>query len=46
MKKLNVAVVGVGNIGKKHAKIYDEFEETHLKAVCDIDKNKADSVAE
>ena len=46
MKKLNVAVVGVGNIGKKHARIYDEFEETHLKAVCDIDKMKADSVAD
>ena len=30
MKKLNVAVVGVGNIGKKHAKIYDEFNEVKV----------------
>ncbi|WAH39930.1 Gfo/Idh/MocA family oxidoreductase [Alicyclobacillus fastidiosus] len=43
---LNVGVVGVGNIGSIHAKVYDEHPGTRLVAVCDIDRAKADLAAE
>ncbi|MFA5029970.1 MAG: Gfo/Idh/MocA family oxidoreductase [Patescibacteria group bacterium] len=37
-KKVNVAVIGVGNMGKHHARNYFELPEANLVAVCDIDK--------
>ena len=43
---LNVAVVGVGNIGSRHAQIYADNPKTELVAVCDIDREKADRKAE
>ena len=43
---LNVAVVGLGGIGNKHASIYTEHEACKLVAVCDIIKEKADKAAE
>ncbi len=43
---LNVAVVGLGGIGNRHATIYNEHEECNLVAVCDIIKEKADKAAE
>jgi UDP-N-acetylglucosamine 3-dehydrogenase len=45
MKKLGVAVVGTGFWGKNHARVYRELQETDLIAVCDIDAEKARSVA-
>jgi predicted dehydrogenase len=42
---LKVAVVGVGNIGNIHAKIYKDNPKTELVAVCDIIKEKADKAA-
>ena len=45
MKKLGVAVVGTGFWGKNHARVYKELQETELLAVCDIDPEKARSVA-
>lgn len=43
---LRVAVVGVGNIGNIHAKVYHEHPDAELVAVCDIVKEKADAAAE
>lgn len=43
---LNMAVVGVGNIGSRHAQIYADNPKTELVAICDIDREKADRKAE
>jgi predicted dehydrogenase len=43
---LKVGVVGVGNIGSIHARVYKERPDAELVAVCDINKEKADQVAE
>ncbi|MDI6690597.1 MAG: Gfo/Idh/MocA family oxidoreductase [Candidatus Bathyarchaeota archaeon] len=45
MKKLGVAVIGTGFWGRNHARIYKELKETELLAVCDIDAEKAKTVA-
>lgn len=45
MKKLGVAVIGTGFWGKNHARVYRELEETELVAICDIDPDRAKSVA-
>lgn len=34
-KKVNVAVIGTGHIGKHHARNYSELRQAHLAAVCD-----------
>jgi predicted dehydrogenase len=43
---LNVAVVGLGNIGNTHARIYQQHPNCNLVAVCDIIKERADKAAE
>jgi len=45
MKKLGVAVIGAGFWGKNHARVFTELEETELLAVCDIDAERAKTVA-
>jgi UDP-N-acetylglucosamine 3-dehydrogenase len=45
MKKLGVGVIGTGFWGKNHARVYRELPETDLLAVCDIDAERARSVA-
>lgn len=42
---LNVAVVGVGNIGNIHAGVYMKLPQVKIVAVCDIIKEKADAAA-
>jgi UDP-N-acetylglucosamine 3-dehydrogenase len=42
---LNIAVIGVGNMGKNHARIYFEHPDINLVAVCDIKKDRADDYA-
>ena len=44
MKKLNIAVVGVGHIGSQHAKHASHLGT--LVAVCDIKQDRAKSIAE
>ena len=39
-KKLRAAVVGVGHLGKEHARIYDSLGDIDLVAIVDIDKKK------
>ncbi len=42
---LNIAVIGVGNMGKNHARIYFEHPDVKLVAVCDINKERCDEFA-
>ncbi|MBN2048083.1 MAG: Gfo/Idh/MocA family oxidoreductase [Anaerolineaceae bacterium] len=43
---LKVAIVGMGNIGNRHAQVYTKRDDCKLVAVCDIIKEKADKAAE
>lgn len=46
MDKLNVAVIGVGAMGKSHIRNYSNLNNVNLVAICDVDKEKAKSIAE
>jgi predicted dehydrogenase len=39
---LNVAIVGLGNIGNTHARVYQQRDDVKIVAVCDIIKERAD----
>ena len=43
--KLKVAVVGLGHLGRHHARIYHEMPDVSLAAVCDIDKARGETLA-
>ena len=45
MYKLNVAVIGVGAMGKSHARVYSNMNNAELIAVCDIDNEAAKNMA-
>jgi predicted dehydrogenase len=45
-KKLRVAVVGVGYLGKFHAEKYDHLETVELVGVADVDRATAEAVAD
>jgi UDP-N-acetylglucosamine 3-dehydrogenase len=34
--RLNVAVIGVGNMGRHHARVYSELESTNLVAIAEL----------
>jgi UDP-N-acetylglucosamine 3-dehydrogenase len=46
MKKLGVAVIGTGFWGKNHARVYKELASTELVAICDVNAERAKSVAD
>lgn len=43
---LKVAIVGMGNIGNVHGRVYQQHPDTEIVAVCDIIEEKADRAAE
>lgn len=45
MKKPRVGVVGVGHIGKNHARLYAELSSADFTAVYDIDQARAEQIA-
>lgn len=45
MKKLGVAVIGTGQWGKNHARVYKELSSTELVAVCDVNVERAKAMA-
>jgi UDP-N-acetylglucosamine 3-dehydrogenase len=45
MKKLGVAVIGVGGWGKNHVRVYKELASTELVSVCDVNAERAKDVA-
>ena len=46
MEKLKVAVIGVGHLGKEHARIYAELPGVELVGVVDIHKEQAEKIAQ
>ena len=46
MNKLGVAVIGTGFWGKNHARVYKELENTNLIAICDVNPERAKTIAE
>ena len=46
MKKIGVGVIGVGFWGRNHARVFSELHNTELKAVCDINSELTENVAE
>ncbi len=45
MKEIRVGVIGVGSLGRHHARIYAELPEARLVGVADIDAARAAAVA-
>ena len=39
LKKIKAAVIGIGNMGKNHVRIYHELEETELVAISDLNED-------
>ncbi|MBI2559323.1 Gfo/Idh/MocA family oxidoreductase [Candidatus Woesearchaeota archaeon] len=46
MDKLKVAVIGVGSMGKSHARVYCTLKNVELAAVCDSNEETARGIAE
>lgn len=46
MGKLKIAVIGVGHLGKEHARIYSEIPEVNLAGIVDINKDTGEAVAQ
>ena len=44
-KKLNIAVIGTGYLGKFHTEKYSKLSSVHLVGVVDVDKKCADAIA-
>ncbi len=45
-KKLKIAVIGVGHLGKEHARVYSQLPDTELVGVVDIDEQQGKAVAQ
>jgi UDP-N-acetylglucosamine 3-dehydrogenase len=45
MTKIGVAVIGTGQWGKNHARVYKELPSTELIAVCDVNAERAKAMA-
>ena len=43
---LKVAIVGVGNIGNIHGRVYHDHADVEIVAVCDIIHERSDKAAE
>jgi len=43
---LNVAVIGIGNMGKNHVRTYSEIDKIKLVAISDVDEAKGKLLAE
>lgn len=46
MKKLNVAVVGIGHLGSRHLKVYSELDsQVNIAGVCDLKAERTERLA-
>lgn len=45
MSNLNIAVIGVGNMGQHHVRTYSKLPEVNLVAICDTNKNIGEKLA-
>lgn len=39
-KKIKIAVIGIGHLGKEHARIYSSLPQAELVGLCDTDKSR------
>lgn len=46
MKQVKVGVIGVGHLGRLHAKLYKEVSDTELVGIFDTDEKKCRTIAE
>ena len=46
MKKLRIAVIGIGRLGSIHARVYHELDTIELVGLCDIDPEKLAEAAQ
>ncbi|MFN7170515.1 MAG: Gfo/Idh/MocA family oxidoreductase, partial [Candidatus Omnitrophota bacterium] len=46
MRKIKVAVIGVGKLGSIHARIYSQMKDVELVGVCDTDQKKAKRISQ
>ncbi|MCR4337745.1 MAG: Gfo/Idh/MocA family oxidoreductase [Candidatus Omnitrophica bacterium] len=47
MKKLNIAIIGVGHLGSKHLKIYDQLRDRiNIVGICDLEKERTQKFSE
>src|SRR5262249_50980560 len=44
MKKLRIGVVGVGHIGRNHARLYAELPEVEFTVIHDTDRTRAEQI--
>ena len=42
---IHTAVIGLGNMGKHHARIYNELDDVKLLAVSDIDQDRGRKIS-
>lgn len=45
MRKIKVAVIGTGQLGNHHTRIYSQLPQVELVGICDIDKARASRIA-
>jgi UDP-N-acetylglucosamine 3-dehydrogenase len=45
LAKVNIGIIGLGVMGKNHARVYSGINGANLVAVCDLDKNLAKGTA-
>ena len=45
-KKIRIAVVGAGHLGRFHSQKFSKLSDCELVAICDVDGSKAKSVAD
>lgn len=46
MKKLNVAIIGIGHLGSKHLKVYDELKnQVNITGICDVNPGRTERLA-
>lgn len=45
MSELNVAVIGIGNMGQHHIRNYFEMPQVNLVTVCDVNEEKGEKLA-
>ncbi len=46
MRKLNIGIIGIGHLGSKHLKVYDELrEQVNIVGVCDIKPERTQRLA-
>lgn len=46
MRNIRIGVIGVGQIGKAHLELYSKIEGAEIVAICDVNKQEAEKVAE